>query len=254
MADDIQDPAGSGSSSDGAAGGGSSAISDPRDERLAALESYYERTQPLLNKWAPLEEDLAPIIDDDGFREFYRSSRKSYYQMVDEQKKTELEALPPDHRRLLDEIDKRLKPVTEEADVFRKDREARTARDTQAAKEATEKFTRENLEYAQRLVAEGKVTSEEVNDLGRFAKTLHDESVARGEPRFVPLEEAYKRTYGRAASKSVAPVPKSLRAKSGAPGVPGASKPDDSGRIDMRKPGSFTNEMLKRLNSQRKVS
>jgi hypothetical protein len=266
MADEIQDPAGSGSLENGSAGGGSSAVSDPRDARLAQLERYYAQSQETFERLSPHEKYIKALLDDAGFREdvaalddkdyreFQRASRKSYYQMVEEQKRAEADALPPEHKRLLDEIDKRLKPVADEADLFRKDRETRTAREAEEAKAATAKFTQENLEYAQRLVAEKKVTAEEVADLGRFAKALHDETVAKGEPRFVGIEEVYKRLHGRAETSAAKPVPKSLRAKSGAPGVPGASKPEDGGRIDARKPGSFTNEMLKRLNSQRKVS
>jgi hypothetical protein len=169
--------------------------------------------------------------------------------MLEEQKRSEQAAIPPEQKFLLDEFDKRLdrfKPVLEDYD-------ARAQAQARAATEAKEKFTRENLEYAQRLVAEQKLTSDEVADLGRYAKVLHDDTVARGEPRFVSLEEAYKRLYGRAEAKAAPPVPRSLRAKSGATGVPGASKPAESARIDMAKPGNFTNEMLRRLNAQRKT-
>jgi hypothetical protein len=104
------------------------------------------------------------------------------------------------------------------------------------------------MEYAQRLAAEQKLTPEEIVDLGRFAKILHDESVQRGEPRFVGLEEAYKRVYGRVAAKAES-TPRSLRAKSAAPGIPGASKAADDKRPDLNRPGDFTNFMLSRLNS-----
>jgi hypothetical protein len=228
------------------------AVSDPRidPERVAALEAYYARTNPILEQY---QEDFNAIVEDEGYRDFQRTSRKSYYQMLEEQKKAEQEQLAPGERRLLDEIRKEFKPALEEVGVLRTEREARTAREATAAKEASEKFARENVEFANRLVAEQKVTSEEVLDLSRFAKILHDESVAKGEPRFVGLEEVYKRVYGRAEAKAAPAVPKSLRSRSGAPGVPGASRPDPGEPIDSSKPGSFTNEMLRRLNNQRKT-
>jgi hypothetical protein len=207
----------------------------------------------VIDRLRPFEEDLKPLLEDEGYREFQRTSRKSYYQMLEEQKQAEQAALPPEHRLLLDELRKEFKPGLEELNVLREERASRAQAEARTAAEATAKFTRDNLDYAQRLVAEQKLTPEEVQDLGRFAKILHDETVQRGEPRFVPLEEAYKRLYGRAEAKASAPVPRSLRAKSAAPGIPGASKTADTGRIDMSKPGNFTNEMLRRLNAQRKT-
>jgi hypothetical protein len=252
MADEVQDPVVT-TPAEVPAGGGSSAIPDPRFERLAQLETFYAQAQPLLDRLRPLEEDLTPLLEDEGYRDFQRQSRKSYYQMLEEQKKAEAEALSPAERRLLDEMDKRLKPALEEVDVLRKERESRGAREQEAAKKASEEFTRTNLEYAQRLVAEQKLSPEEVGDLGRFAKILHDETVTRGEPRFVPLEEAYKRLYGRAEAKATPAVPRSLRAKSAAPGIPGASQPVEKPRPDMKKPGSFTNYMMEKLNQSRKT-
>ncbi len=251
MADSVQDPVVTTPAAP--AGGGAPAISDPRDARIAELERYYTESQEIFNRIKPYEEDLRPVLEDEGYREFQRQSRKSYYQMLEEQKKAETEALSPGERRLLDEMDKRLKPALEEVDVLRKDREARTTREAETAKKAGEEFTRTNLEYAQRLVAEQKLTPEEVGDLGRFAKLLHDETVARGEPRFVPLEEAYKRLYGRAEAKAAAPAPRSLRAKAAAPGIPGASTPPDVKRPDMTRPGGFTQYMTERLNASRKT-
>jgi len=251
MADDVQDPVGTAPAEPSASG--ASAVSDPRDTRLAELEQYYRESQATFERLKPVEEDVLELLNDEGFREFSRSARKTYKQTVEEQKKAEADALSPDGRRLLAEIENRLKPALEEVDVLRKDRESRTAREAAAAKEASEKFTRDNLEYAQRLVADQKLSAEEVQDLARYAKVIHDDTVARGEPRFVPLEEAYKRLYGRAEAKAAPAVPKSLRAKSAAPGVPGASKPDPADRGDLSRAGGVTRHMLGVLNSNRKT-
>jgi hypothetical protein len=252
MGEQVQDPVAVSSPAE-PQGGAAAPISDPRDARIAELERYYTESQEIFNRIKPYEEDLRPVLEDEGYRDFQRQSRKSYYQMLEEQKKAETEALSPGERRLLDEMDKRLKPALEEVDVLRKDREARSAREVETAKKTSEEFTRTNVEYAQRLMAEQKLSAEEVLDLGRFAKILHDETVARGEPRFVPLEEAYKRVYGRAEAKQTSPAPRSLRAKAAAPGIPGASTPPERARPDMKKPGGFTNYMKDVLNASRKT-
>ena len=204
--------------------------------RLAELEDYAARAQATFEKLKPFEEDIQAIAGDEGYREFQRTSRKSYYQMLEEQKKAHDAEIPESEKRLLSALDERLgkfKPVLD-------DYESRAQAQTRTAKEASEKFTQENLEYAQRLVAEQKLTPEEVQDLGRFAKAIHDDTVAAGAPRFVGLEEAYKRTYGRAETKSAAT------------GVPGGSKPVDD-RADLAKAGGVTRHMLSVLNSQRKT-
>jgi hypothetical protein len=246
MADPVQDPivetpAGTG-------GADPSAVLDPRDARLAELEDYAARAQATFEKLKPFEEDIQAIANDEGYREFQRTSRESYYDIQKRVAKEKDDAIPESEKRLLSALDERLgkfKPVLD-------DYESRAQAQTRTAKEASEKFTQENLEYAQRLIAEQKLTPEEVQDLGRFAKAIHDDTVAAGAPRFVGLEEAYKRTYGRAETKSAAPTPKSLRAKAGATGVPGASKPVDD-RADLAKAGGVTRHMLSVLNSQRKT-
>jgi hypothetical protein len=248
MADEVKDP--KIDQPEAARGADSSAVPDPRDARIAELEDYATRAQATFERLKPLEEDIQ-ALEDEGYRAFQRTSRKSYYQMLEEQQKAADEELSPGEKRLLAKLDEKLKPAIEEVEVLRKDRESRTAAELKTAKDATEKFTRENLEYAQRLVAEQKLTPDEVQDLGRYAKVLHDETVARGEARFVPLEEAYKRLYGRAEERAAKPVPKSLRAKAGATGVPGASRPAEGGKIDMNKPGNFTSDMLRRMNARK---
>jgi hypothetical protein len=224
-------------------------ISDPRPqidpERYAQLEAYYERTNPVLKEY---ENDFKAIVEDEDYRKFSRSSRESYYDM---QKRVAAEReaeIPESEKRLLSALDERLgkfKPVLD-------DYEARSQTQARTAKEASETFQRENLEYAQRLVAEQKLSAEEIQDLGRFAKVLHDETVAKGQPRLVGLEEVYKRVYGRAETKSAKPTPKSLRGTAGATGVPGASRPAPT-RDDVTKPGGLTRHVLGVLNSQKRA-
>lgn len=225
----------------------SSAISDPRidPERYAQLEAYYERTNPVLKEY---EKDFNAIVNDEGYREFSRTSRESYYDM---QKRVAAEReaeIPEGEKRLLSAIDERLgkfKPVLD-------DYEQRTQTQERTAKEAQESFVRGEMEYASRLVAEQKLSQEEVGELARYAKVVHDDLAARGEKRFVSLEEVYKRIHGRAEVKNAAPVPRSLRARAGATGVPGASRaPQDV--PDMSKPGGVTRHLLAKLNEQRKT-
>jgi hypothetical protein len=230
---------------------GADSVPDPRDARIAELERYYNESRQIFDRIAPYEEDVRAILDDEDYREFQRSARKSYFETRQAQEKAREQELPPEYRKLLEEIDGRLKPALEEVGVLRKDREARTAREQEEAKAAQQTFISQNLEYAQRLVSEQGLTSEEINDLGRFAKVLHDETVAAGAPRFVPLEEAFKRLYGRAAAKKEAPTPRSLRARSAAPGVPSASRAAEPDKPDPRRPGAFTEYMLNKLNSKK---
>jgi hypothetical protein len=232
---------------------GADSVPDPRDARLAELERYYNEAQATFQKIAPYEEDVRAILDDEDYREFQRTARKSYMETREAQQKARDNELPPEYRRLLDEIDGRLKPALEEVSVLRQDREARSAREQEAAKAAQKTFVDENIQYAQRLISEQGLTSEEITDLGRFAKVLHDETVAAGSPRFVPLEEAYKRIYGRASAKKEAATPRSLRARSAAPGVPSASRAPEAPKPDPRRPGAFTDYMLGKLNAQRKT-
>jgi hypothetical protein len=246
---DVQDPVSPGTPAIGNAGADASAVADPRfdPERVAALEAYYERTNPVLEQY---KDDFTPLLEDEKFREFYRSSRESYYDM---QKRIAAERdaeIPESEKRILSALDERLgkfKPVLD-------DYESRAQAQERAAKDATAQFTRENLEYAQRLVAEQKLTSEEVSELARYAAAIHEDLKARGEHRFVPLEEAYKRVYGRAEAKvtQAKPTPKSLRSTAGATGVPGASRTIED-RADLAKPGGVTRHILGVLNSQRKT-
>jgi hypothetical protein len=230
-----------------------SAVPDPRDARLAELEEYAARAQATFEQLKPIEADIEALVKDEGYREFTRTSRESYYDMQKRIAKEKEAEIPEGEKRLLEEIDKRLRPALEEVGVLRTEREQRAAREAEAAKEATQEFAKRETEFAQRLVAEQKLTSEEVQDLGEYAMALHKKSVEAGAPRFVGIEEVYKRVYGRAEAKVAAPVPKSLRAKAGATGVPGASKPTPDPREDLSKPGGVTRHMLSVLNAQRKT-
>jgi len=228
-----------------------SAVPDPRDARIAELEAYAANAQATFGTLKAYEDDIKAIVEDEDYRENQRSFRKSYYQIKEEQAREAANAIPPEQRMLLDEIDKRLKPALEEVDELRKERSSRTAREAEAAKEATQKFVAENTQYAERLAATQGFTSEEIMDLSRFAKAIHDETVQRGEPRFVGLEEAYKRMYSRIEAKQTKTTPRSLRATSGAPGIPGASKPADAKPINPNRPGDFTKYMTEVLNKGR---
>jgi hypothetical protein len=229
-----------------------SAVPDPRDTELAELREYARNAQATFGTLKAYEDDIKAIVEgDDDFRQFQRTSRESYYDMRKRQEQESAAAIPPEQRYLLDEIDKRLKPALEEVDELRKERSSRTAREAEAAKEATQKFVAENTQYAERLAATQGFTSEEIMDLSRFAKAIHDETVQRGEPRFVGLEEAYKRMYSRIEAKQTKATPRSLRATSGAPGIPGASKPADAKPINPNRPGDFTKYMTEVLNKGR---
>lgn len=244
---DVTDPVVAQPSANVTAGLDASAISDPRFARLAELEDYAARAQATFERLKPFEADIE-ALEDEGFREFSRTSRESYYDM---QKRVAAEReaeIPEGERRLLSAIDERLgkfKPVLD-------DYEQRSQTQERTAKEAQENFVRGEMEYASRLVAEKHLSQEEVGELARYAKVVHDELAAKGEKRFVPLEEVYKRIYGRAEVKNAAPVPRSLRARAGATGVPGASRaPQDV--PDMSKPGGVTRHLLAKLNEQRKT-
>jgi hypothetical protein len=226
-----------------------SAVPDPRDVRLAELEEYAARAQATFEQLKPIEADIEALVKDEGYREFTRTSRESYYDMQKRIAKEKEDEIPEGEKRLLGEIDKRLgqfKPVLDDYDARTKAQEA-------AAKEASQEFAKRETEFAQRLVAEQKLSPEEVAELGAYAMSLHKQSVEAGSPRFVGIEEVYKRVYGRAEAKVAAPTPKSLRAKAGATGVPGASKPPETTRDDLSKPGGVTRHMLGVLNAQRKT-
>jgi hypothetical protein len=224
-------------------------LADPRDARIAELERYYQESQASWERLRPLEDELRPLVEDEGFRGFMRSARESYY---DQKKKREAEAKPqldPGGQALLEAF----KPTLDFVESLRGEREQSKKQAEAEAKKASEDFTRDNVAYAQRLMAEQGLSAEEILDLGRFAKAMHDETVARGEPRFVPLEEAYKRTYGRASAQAAKkPVPASLRSKAAAPGIPGpSSAPEEKRKINPARSGDFTQEMLRRMNARK---
>jgi hypothetical protein len=250
MAEFDQDPIEQRTPAEPVQGGGSVPSSDPRDTRIAELERYYAESQGIFDRLKPHEEDVRALLDDEDYREFAREARQSYLERREKAKAKQAEELDPGARRLLEEFDRRLKPALEEVDVLRRDREARQAAEAETVRKTSEEFTRTNLEFAQRLVAEQGLSQEEVLDLGRFAKALHEDTVAAGSPRFVSIEEAYKRVYGRAQAKTE--TPRSLRSKAAAPGIPGASKPAEAARDPKKlgRPGGLTAHMLDVLNKK----
>lgn len=250
MADDVKDPIDTTTPAGAPEGRDPSAVPDPRDAELAELRAYAAQVGPIIDRLRPYEEDVKALLEgDDDYRSFQRSSRESYYDMKKRQEAERDAAIPESEKRLLGALDERLgkfKPVLDDYESRAKAKEA-------ADKEATGKFVSENLEYAQRLIKDEGLSEAEVNDLSRFAKVLHDESVTAGAPRFVGLEEVYKRVYGRAETKTAAATPRSLRAKAGATGVPGASKPADTRGVNPNRPGDLTKHMLGVLNGARKT-
>jgi hypothetical protein len=247
MADEVLDPQAATTPAGTPDGPGSSAVLDPA--RYAELERYYEQTGPIIERLRPYEEDVKALLEGgEEYVKFSRSSRESYYDM---QKRLEAEReaeVPESERRLLNALDERLgkfKPVLD-------DYESRAQAQERTAKEASQDFAKRESEYASRLVAEQKLSPTEVQDLAEYAMTLHQKSVKEGNPRFVGIEEVYKRVYGRAEVQTAKPVAKSLRSTAGATGVPGASKAPER-PADLAKPGNLTRHMLGVLNSQRKT-
>src|ERR1700744_5929861 len=144
----IDDPTGTQPAVDPA--GVNPVIPDPHPsvdpERYAALEQYYQRTNPLLEQY---KDDFNAIIEDEGYREFQRSPRESNYEMKKRQEAAREAEIPESEKRLLPALNELLgkfKPVLDEYDN-------RTKAQERAKAEESEKFTRENMEYAQRLVS-----------------------------------------------------------------------------------------------------
>lgn len=227
------------------------AISEPSPQidaaRYQALEAYYARTNPVLQEY---EKDFDAIVNDEGYRQFSRTSRESYYDM---QKRVAAEReaeIPESEKRLLAAFDERLKPF----DPVIKDYATRAEREVETAKAAANDFAKRETEFADRLVAEGKITSDQVGKLAKYAMVLHKESVEAGTPRFVGIEEVYKEIYGGAEARATTakPVARSLRSTAGATGVPGASS-TVTDRGDLNRPGGVTRHILGVLNNQRKT-
>jgi hypothetical protein len=245
---DVQDPVGE-TTPAGAPGGADPAISSPSldPERYQALEAYYSRTNPILEQY---KDDFNAIVEDEGYRDFQRKSRESYYDM---QKRVAAEReaeIPESEKRIYAHIDKTLEPFK----PLVKEYETRAEAETRKAQEASQDFAKKETEYANRLVAEGKLSDTQVNELAELAMIRHKASGPEGQRRFVGIEEMYKSVYGRAeAAATVAkPVAKSLRSTAGATGVPGASRTIED-RSDLAKPGGVTRHILGVLNNQRKT-
>lgn len=247
---DVQEPIAGKTPAEPVAGTEASVIADPRDARIAQLEEYASRAAATFERLKPFEADIEALEKDPDYLGYTRTSRESYYDM---QKRiaAEREAeIPESEKRLLGALDERLgkfKPVLD-------DYERRAETEARTAKEASTEFAKRETEYANRLVAEQKLSPEEVAELGHYAMSLHKQSVADGNPRFVGIEEVYKRVYGRAEAKATAakPVPRSQRATAGATGVPGASRPAEN-RENLAAPGGLTRHVLGVLNGQRKT-
>ena len=248
MSQNVDDPVAGRPPADPIAGPDTSVVSSPAYDPayVSQLEAYYHHTNPILEQY---KDDFVAIVEDEGYREFQRKSRESYYDM---QKRLEAEKeadIPDSEKRLLQALDERLgkfKPVLD-------DYEHRAQAQTRAAEEAAQDFARKETEFANRLVAEEKATPKQIEYLAKTAMALHKESVEAGAPRFVGIEEVWKDLYGPLEAKMAAkPVAKSLRAVSGATGVPGASRTIDD-RSDLSTPGGLARYVLGVRNNQKKT-
>lgn len=180
--------------------------SPPVPQDYEELRKFREEYEPFLQAVAPFYEDIAPIIQDEETREFYRRSRKA----LEESKKAAEPQVPPEFQPVVDRFEKTLTPLVEYVNQDRAAKEARQRAEQEAAQ-------RENLAYAQRLVADHPALAEDeyagIDMLASYAAK-----------RNISLEEAWKR---KSSTLGVAPrpaaPPRSLRGDAGAPGVPGES-------------------------------
>jgi hypothetical protein len=236
---------------------------DPRDTELAELRAYRDQATATFERLKPHEDYIRRIVEDDEAREFTRNAWETYDDIKAKKAKTVEPQYSAEEQRIADAIEARLKArfpdeaveyVTAQAKQYREQqqREAdeRTSRE-KSAKENSERFVRDNSEWAQRAVDSKRLTWDEVAELGAFATALHQTSVAKGEPRFVSLEEAERTLQGRSARlASPSAAPRSLRAHAAAPGIPGNSKPPERDRSKPYKRGDVTAHMLQVLNSK----
>ena len=207
MADDI--PGGGASHEPPATAPAAAAPSiDPAEyARLQEEVSQYRST------WAQLEphaDRINRLISDEDFRNFNDQSYDTYKTM--REKRNEPEPLPENLRPMYEKIEK--------LDSFVSTLQSREA---QAAKDEEAKWTQENLDYAKRLSAEHPHLKEG-NSLVRVAAFA--DSMARVEGRRVGIEEAWKAM--QSFNPQSAPPPTSLRADSGAVGIPDKSSRDAS--------------------------
>lgn len=205
--------------------GGQPQVQYREPDDYAELKGYKERYNALSETLAPYVDDIRPIIENEGDREYWRTARKSR-DLLREQQEPQMD---PQFAPLVSHFEKQFAPVVEYAtNAQKREREAAeaTERDTKAA-EAT--AFKANEDYARRLIADRPdLAEDEFAGIGMLA--------AYAAHRKISLEEAWNRkgnTLG-APAKKVTP-PTSLRGDAAAPGVPGESKqPKITSKIGLR--------------------
>lgn len=189
------------------------------------LQGYRDRYNQLSETLAPYVDDIRPIIENEGDREYWRTARKSRDLLQQQQEPT----MDPQFRPLVDHFEKQFAPVVEYAtNAQKREREAAEATERETKAESDKAF-KANEDYARRLIADRPDLAEDnfagVGMLAAYAAN-----------RGISLEEAWTRkgnTLG-APPKKVTP-PTSLRGDAAAPGVPGESKaPPIKSKVDLR--------------------
>jgi len=233
---------------------------DPRDAELAELRAWRDQAAPIFERLKPYEEDVKYLLEDEDYATAQREMRKAYLAQREQRKKDSEPVYSPEEQRMADLVEARIKArfpdeavefVKAQSDQYResKKREAEERTRQEAdAKRNSEEFARSNIEYAKRLMSEG-LSEEDVLEIGAYANALHERTRAAGSPKFVGLEEAYRKMTSRSARPAATAAPRSLRAHAAAPGIPGASKVELD-RKELGRAGGVTAHMLKILNAK----
>lgn len=192
----------------------------------------YARMRDELAQWHQFNETASPhadkiqrIINDAEYGDFVDKSYGAYENMRNQSR-------PPE-----DETPGWFKPYAQQLD---------TARESQvrSEKEVQDKWQRDEMDFAARLVAE-QPSLKENNGIVRVAAFA--DSMAKVENRRVGIEEAWKTMQGFNPS-APAPAP-SLRADAGAIGIPERAPADNS-----KFAKDFHGEMLSRLKRAKNAS
>lgn len=190
----------------------------------AELKTYRDRYNALAETISPYVDDIRPIIENEGDREYWRTARKSR-ELLQQQQEPQMD---PQFKPLIAHFEDKFAPVVEYAANQQK-REKEANDKAAAEKDAADKAAfKANEDYARKLIADRPDLAEDnfagVGMLAAYAAN-----------RGISLEEAWTRkgnTLG-APPKKVSP-PTSLRGDAAAPGVPGESKaPPIKSRVDL---------------------
>lgn len=198
-------------------GAPSAAPAEPSDYQ--DLKRFYDDYAPVLQRLAPVWDDVQPIVEDEDQRKYWKAAREARQRQLEAQEPQ----YTPELKRLRDEFAGTISEVSDWVKSQKQERE-RTTLETQA------RAAQANLDYAQRLVAERPEFAEE-----NYATIAALASLAQRDGS--SLEESFKR-YG---SRFAGPAPKrepppSLRAGAAAPGIPGEStREKPRGKVAMQK-------------------